>query len=174
MYRMLKSSDEIKCCARSINGKKVRLATIEDCNLIYEMLRDDLEEQGILHRFEYSKESFKDLIFGTKPKATFLILEIDEKPAGFANYSIDFRNITVNSLANLYVNDLFVKKAFRRRKGATLLMDKLKEIAEIEQCGRIELLALAENTVAIDFYEKFLNINIISDKLHYMRLELDT
>jgi ribosomal protein S18 acetylase RimI-like enzyme len=151
--------------------KTVRLATIKDLDFIYDSIREDLEEQGVLHRFKYSKEGFKNAIFGEKPLATFLILLVNEQPAGFANYSIDHRNFTANNLANLYLNDLFVKKQFRRMRGATLLMEKLKKIAKQENCGRIEGVVLAENIGAIDFYEKF-NCKIISDKLHYMRLEL--
>lgn len=153
--------------------KKVRFATIEDFNFIYDTLHEDLEEQGVLHRFKYSKDGFKNAIFGEKRLATFLILLMDGQPAGFANYSIDHRNFTANSLANLYVNDLFVKKPYRRMRGATLLADKLKEIAKQEHCGRIEGVVLAENTEALEFYEKFLKSKIISDRLHYMRLELE-
>lgn len=153
--------------------KKVRFATIDDFDFIYNSLREDLEEQGVLHRFKYSKEEFKEAIFGKSPLAIFLILLIDNQHAGFANYSIDYRNFTANTLANLYVNDLFVKKSYRRIGGGTLLADKLKEIAKQERCGRIEGVVLAENTEALEFYEVFLNAKIISDKLHYMRLELD-
>lgn len=152
--------------------KEVRFAFIEDFDFIYDALREDLEEQGVLHRFKYSKEAFKDVVFGAKPLATFLILSINGQPAGFANYSIDYRNFTANSLANLYINDLFVKKPCRRMGGATLLLNKLKEIGRQEQCGRIEFVVLAENIGAIEFYEKSLKSKIISDKLHYMRLEL--
>jgi ribosomal protein S18 acetylase RimI-like enzyme len=152
---------------------EVRTATIHDFDFIYDSLREDLDEQGVLHRFKYSKEEFKNAIFSTKPLATFLILLIDNQFAGFANFSIDHRNFTVNSLPNLYINDLFVKKPYRRMRGATLLTDKLKEIAKQEQCGRIEFFVLAENTEALEFYAKSLKSKIISDRLHYMRLELD-
>ncbi|ARG98279.1 GNAT family N-acetyltransferase [Legionella micdadei] len=152
--------------------KKIRFATIDDFDFIYDSMREDLEEQGVLHRFKYSKEEFRKAIFGEKPLAHFLILLIDNQPAGFANYSIDYRNFTANSLANLYLNDLFIKKPYRRMRGATLLMDKLKEIAKQENCGRIEGVVLVENTEALEFYKKFLKAKIISDKLHYMRLEL--
>ena len=153
--------------------KEVRFASVEDFDLIYDALREDLEEQGVLHRFKYSKLEFKDLIFGKKPRATFLIVWIDGQFVGFANYSIDYRNCTANLLANLYINDLFVKKPYRRMRGAALLLEKLKEIARQEGCGRIEFIVLAENTGALEFYEKFLKSKIISDTLHYMRLELD-
>jgi GNAT superfamily N-acetyltransferase len=152
---------------------EVRFAIAEDFDFIYDSLREDLEEQGVLHRFKYSKEDFKDVIFGKKPLATFLILFMDGQPAGLTNYSIDYRNFTANSLANLYINDLFVKKPYRRMKGATLLLNKLKEIAKKERCGRIEFVVLAENSGAIEFYAKSLKSKIISDRLHYMRLELE-
>ena len=153
--------------------KKVRLAMPTDFDFIYDALREDLDEQEVLHRFKYSKEHFKNAIFGEKPLATFLILHMDSKPAGFANYSIDYRNFTANSLANLYLNDIYVKKSYRRMGGATLLVDKLKKIAKQKNCGRIEWIVLAENTEALEFYEKSLNGKIISNNLHYMRLELN-
>ena len=64
------------------------------------------------------------------------------------------------------------------KKAALLLSNdayfyKLKDIARQEHCGLIEGVVLAENTEALEFYEKFLNSKIISDRLHYMRLELD-
>ena len=152
----------------------MRFATIEDFDFIYDTLREDLEEQGVLNRFRYSKEDFKNALFGEKPLAIFLILLIDQQLAGFTNYSIDYRNFTANSLANLYINDIFVKKSFRRMRGAALLVDKLKEIARQERCGRIEFVVLAENTDALAFYETFLKSKIISNGLHYMRLELDS
>ena len=153
--------------------KEVRFATVEDFDFIYDALREDLEEQGVLHRFKYSKEGFKNAIFGEEPRAIFLILWIDGQFAGFTNYSIDYRNFTANLLANLYINDLFVKKPYRRMRGAAILLEKLKEIARKEGCGRIEFIVLSENTGALEFYERFLKSKIISDKLHYMRLELD-
>ena len=152
--------------------KIVRLSTTEDLDFIYDALREDLAEQGVLHRFRYSKNEFKNAIFSNNPLGVFLTLMINNQPAGFANYSIDNRNFTVNIGANLYINDLFVKKSYRRLRGATLLMEKLQEIAKQEQCARIECFVLADNIEALIFYEKFLKLSIISDKLHYMRLEL--
>jgi GNAT superfamily N-acetyltransferase len=157
---------------RSSMQKEVRFATIKDFDFIYDSLQEDLEEQGVLHRFNYSKEAFKQAVFGKKPLGTFLILLMDGKPGGFANYAIDHRNFTANTLGNLYLNDLFVKKSYRRMKGATLLINKLKEIAQQENCGRIEFFTLAENRVAQAFYEKELPSQIINDKLYYMRFEL--
>lgn len=153
--------------------KEVRFATVEDFNFIYDALREDLAEQGLLHRFKYSQVEFKNAIFGENPLATFLILLMNDQPAGFANYSIDHRSFTVHDSPNLYMNDIFVKKPYRRMGGATLLVDTLKEIAKQENCGRIDFFVLAENASALKFYEKSFKSKIISDGLHYMRLELN-
>ncbi|WP_131774866.1 GNAT family N-acetyltransferase [Legionella anisa] len=153
--------------------KLVRVATVEDLDFIYSSLQEDLEEQGVLHRFTYSKENFKKAVFCDQPLAYFLILIMDEKPAGFVNYAMDNRNFTVNTPSkNLYINDLYVKKSFRRMKGATLLMEKIKEIAVEEGCGRIEGFVLADNAASLAFYQRYLKAKIISDGLHYMRLEV--
>ncbi|HAU1599228.1 TPA: GNAT family N-acetyltransferase [Legionella pneumophila] len=156
-----------------IMKKDVRFAIPDDFSFIYETLCEDLREQGILHRFKYSREEFKNAIFGENPLARFLILTIDGHRAGFANFSIDFRNFTVNTLANLYLNDLFVVKEYRRMKGATLLMEKLKAIAKSELCGRIEFFVLADNVEAFAFYKNATKSKCISDGLHYMRLEIE-
>jgi ribosomal protein S18 acetylase RimI-like enzyme len=152
---------------------EVCFATIEYVDFIYSSLCDDLEEQGVFHRFKYSKEAFKEAVFGDNPVGNFLILLMDNQPTGFANYTIDHRNFTVNCLANLYINDLFIHKSYRRMKGATVLTNKLKEIAKQENCGRIEFFVLPENTAAQAFYQKVLPSEIISSKLHYMRFELE-
>ncbi len=68
--------------------KEVRFATIQDFEFIYDAMREDLDEQGVLHRFKYSREDFKKAIFGESPRAIFLILLIDCQRAGIANYSI--------------------------------------------------------------------------------------
>ena len=158
---------------RNTMQKEVRFAIIKDIDFIYDSLREDLDEQGVLHRFSYSKEDFKQAVFGKKPLGTFLILLMDGKPSGFANYVIDHRNFTANKLSNLHLNDLFVKKSYRRMKGATLLINELKKIAQQKNCGRIEFFILAENLAAQAFYEKVLKSQLISDKLHYMRFELN-
>ncbi|CAM4449424.1 MAG: hypothetical protein LEGION0403_FIIPPAGN_02259 [Legionella sp.] len=155
--------------------KLVRAATVEDLDFIHSSLQEDLSEQGVLHRFNYSKEDFRKAIFCDSPLAFFLILIMNGEQAGFVNYTMDNRNFTVNFPSkNLYINDLYVKKSYRRMKGATLLMEKIKDIAIKNGCGRIEGFVLADNAVSLAFYQKYMQAKIISDGLHYMRLEINS
>jgi len=154
--------------------KFVRVATVEDIDFIYSSLQEDLSEQDVLHRFSYSKEEFRKTIFCDNPLAFFLILIMNGEPAGFVNYTMDERNFTVNFPSkNLYINDLYVKKSYRRMKGATLLMEKIRDIAIKDGCGRIEGFVLADNAVSLEFYQKYMQAKIISDGLHYMRIEIN-
>ena len=148
-------------------NKEVHAATEADLDFIYDTLRADLDEQGVLYRFKYTEKEFKNALFGKYPIAHFLILFIDGQHAGFANFSIDNRNFTANYLPNLYLNDLYVCKPYRRTGYARLLFTKLKEIAKQEKCGRIEWLVQKENEQAIAFYKTIPNTRII-ESLHYM------
>lgn len=152
-------------------NKHVRKAEPKDLDYLFDTIKAVLAEQEVLYRFKYTKESFNEALFGIHPIAHFFILEIDGKYAGFANYSIDHRNFTANHLPNLYLNDLFIEKSFRRAGGATFLFDELKKIAKEQNCGRIEWLVQTENEAAIAFYKKTQNPKIVNS-LHYMRLEL--
>ena len=164
--------DTIKGRAGGNMKKTIRLANEQDFNFIYDAVREDLNEQGVLHRFKYSQEEFREVIFGRLSVAKFLILSIDGQSIGFANYNIDHRNFTANYLSTLYLNDLYVVPSHRKIGGGTLLFNTLKDIAKREHCGCIEWLVLAKNKPSLDFYQKSLKGKIISDQLHYMRLEL--
>ena len=131
--------------------KEVRLANEDNIDFIYDTLRADLDEQGVLYRFKYTKEAFKEAIFGKYPIAHFLTLLMDDQHAGFANFSLDNRNFTANFLPNLYLNDLYICKAHRRTGGATFLFNKLKEIAKEKGCGRIEWLVQKKMNTLLDF-----------------------
>ncbi len=149
--------------------KQIRPATAQDLDFLYTELQQDLAEQHVLHRFQYSREEFKDLLFGKHPIAEALILLMDDTPAGFAIYGFDYRNFTVNRGLTLYLNDLYVKANFRRHGGATALLEQLQIIAKAKNCKRIEWLTQVENEIALNLYQKFQTINL-SPILDYMRL----
>ena len=152
--------------------KEVCSGSVKDIDFIYDELKKDFDEQGILYRFKYSKDEFRDLLFGERPIANVLILLADEQPIGFAIYAIDCRNFTVLCSSTLYINDLYIIKSHRRAGAATFLFEALKDIAKQEKCGRLEGIVLKDNEGAMDFYEKFLHARVLSS-FNYMRFELE-
>ena len=55
---------------------------------------------------------------------------------------------------SLYLDDLYVKEAFRGKEIGTKLLQKILEIAKKENCKRVRWQVLNWNTPAIDMYRK--------------------
>ncbi|WP_167605087.1 GNAT family N-acetyltransferase [Maribellus sediminis] len=54
----------------------------------------------------------------------------------------------------LYLDDLFVKEAYRGKKIGSKLMQKMMDVAREEKCHRLRLQVLNWNSPAIEFYKK--------------------
>jgi GNAT superfamily N-acetyltransferase len=72
-------------------------------------------------------------------------------PAGFALYFYNYS--TWRGHAGIYLEDLFVRPAFRGRGVGKALLKRVAEIAVAEGCPRLEWAVLDWNTPAIDFYK---------------------
>lgn len=55
---------------------------------------------------------------------------------------------------SLYLDDIYVKEAYRKHKVGTALLSKVFEIARAENCKRVRWQVLRWNQSAIEFYEK--------------------
>jgi len=89
--------------------------------------------------------------FGERPRFHVTLAEWNGEPAGFAFYFFTYS--TWRGRPCLYLEDLFVRPAFRRNGiGLTLLRD-LARTAVRERCERFVWQVLDWNTPAIAFYE---------------------
>ena len=88
--------------------------------------------------------------FGPTPRFHCLIAEWDKRPAGFALYFYNYS--TWRGHAGIYIEDIFVRPAFRRRGIGKALLSAVASIAVAEGCPRLEWAVLNWNTPAIDFY----------------------
>jgi len=80
-----------------------------------------------------------------------LIAESSGLPAGFALYFYTYS--TWRGHAGLYLEDLFVRPAFRGKGIGKALLASVAAIAVAEGCPRFEWAVLNWNTPAIDFYQ---------------------
>jgi GNAT superfamily N-acetyltransferase len=83
-------------------------------------------------------------------RAEAIIAEWDGQPAGFALYFYNFS--TFLGRPGLYLEDLFVRPAFRRNGIAKSVFRYLAKKAVAEGCGRMEWSVLNWNENAIAFY----------------------
>ncbi len=89
--------------------------------------------------------------FGAAPLFRVVIAEQDGETAGFAFYFFSYS--TWRGRPCLYLEDLFVRPAFRRKGIGLALLRELSKIAVRERCERFVWQVLDWNEPAIRFYE---------------------
>ena len=90
--------------------------------------------------------------FGPQPRFACLMAEVDGAVAGFALYFHNYS--TWRGQWGLYLEDLFVRPAFRGRGAGKALFLECARTAVAEGCGRFDWQVLDWNTPAIQFYER--------------------
>lgn len=130
----------------------IRPATPSDIPLILAMIRELAEYEKLLDRVVATEALLADALFGNARRAEVLIAEIDTQTAGFALFFHNFS--TFVGRAGLYLEDLFVRPAFRSHGVGKALLARLAGIAIERGCGRFEWSVLDWNEPAIGFYRK--------------------
>ena len=91
-------------------------------------------------------------LFGGTPAAEVLLAEVGGEIAGFALFFPTFS--TFLARRGLWLEDLYVRPAFRARGVGTRLLHAVAAIAVERRCGRFEWSVLDWNAPAIGFYER--------------------
>lgn len=128
----------------------IRPAVIADAGLILAFIRELADYEQLSHEVIADEAGLAAQLFGEHPRAEVLIAEVDGTPAGFALFFHNFS--TFVGKPGLYLEDLFVRPAFRRLGLGKRLMLQLARIAVERDCGHFEWSVLDWNQPAIDFY----------------------
>ena len=129
----------------------IRKATIEDVDLILFLIKELAIYEKEPDAAVATREDIINHGFGEKPYFHVLIVEYDNKPAGFAFYFFNYS--TWLGKPGLYLEDLFVLTEFRKLGLGKSLLVRLAQIAVENNCGRFQWQVLDWNKPAIDFYE---------------------
>ena len=130
---------------------RIRPACPADADLIVNLIQELAEYERLRSACHASAETLKDHLFGAAPCAEVVLAEVDEKPAGFALFFPTFS--TFECAPSLYLEDLFVRPAFRRLGIGKGLFKHLAALAVARGCRRMEWAVLDWNRLAIDFYQ---------------------
>ena len=128
----------------------IRPANADDVPLIAQLIRDLAEYERLADAAVATDDGLREQLFGERPAAEVLIAEADGEPAGFALFFHTFS--TFLGKRGLYLEDLFVRPAFRGLGLGKHLMAALARIAVKRGCGRFEWSVLDWNAPAIGFY----------------------
>jgi GNAT superfamily N-acetyltransferase len=129
----------------------IAFATEHHVPLLLTLIKELAEYERLSHEVVATEASLRAALFGDVPRARALLAHDGLEPVGFALYFYSFS--TFLGRAGLYLEDLFVRPAWRRRGVGRQLLRTLAEIAVREGCGRVEWSVLDWNEPAIRFYE---------------------
>jgi GNAT superfamily N-acetyltransferase len=129
---------------------QLRPATRADVPQILAYIRELAEYERLSHEAVASEDGLAAQLFGERPPAEVVMAEVDGAPAGFALYFINFS--TFLGLPGLYLEDLFVRPAYRGLGLGRALMVHLARLAVERGYGRFEWSVLDWNAPALGFY----------------------
>lgn len=129
----------------------IRPAVSADAPVILQFIRELAEYERLAHAAVATVEDIEHTLFGPEPQARVLIAEWEGEPAGFALSFYSYS--TFLARRGVWLEDLFVRPAFRGRGlGKALLLRLAAECRENEY-GRLEWSVLKWNAPSIAFYE---------------------
>ncbi len=114
------------------------------------MVRELADFERLAHEVTGSEEQLRAALASGQCAALLAFAE-SEEPAGFALWFHNFS--TFLARRGLYLEDLFVRPAWRRHGLGKMLLERLAQIAVERGCGRFEWAVLDWNESAIAFYK---------------------
>lgn len=128
----------------------IRSATAADIPLILQLIRELADYEKLAHEVVATEKQLHENLFGARPQAEVVIAEWSGEPAGFALFFHNFS--TFLGKRGLYLEDLFVRPAFRGKGIGKAQLQHLARIALERDCGRFEWAVLDWNEPARNFY----------------------
>ncbi len=134
------------------DAASLRPATYADVGLLLAFIHELGDFERLAHEVVVDEAVLADSLFGARPAAEAVIAEVDGDAAGFALFFHNFS--TFHGRRGLYLEDLYVRPAFRARGIGRQLMRHLARTAVERGCARFEWSVLDWNTDAIAFYRE--------------------
>ncbi|MDZ4868347.1 MAG: GNAT family N-acetyltransferase [Alphaproteobacteria bacterium] len=132
-------------------GLTIRAATPTDRDLVFAFIRDLAEYEKLLDDVVATPDDVARALFAPHPRVFCDLAEWNGEPAGFALWFYNYS--TFRGRHGIYLEDLFVKPAFRGKGIGKALLAHLAKRAVAEGCARVEWWVLDWNEPSIKFYE---------------------
>ena len=128
----------------------LRAAAPADAALIFALVRELAEYEKLAGEVAATEQQIAAALFGSEPRLFCEIAEWSGEPAGFAVWFLNFS--TFRGRHGIYLEDLFVRPAFRKRGIGKALMARLAKRCAEEGYARFEWAVLDWNAPSIAFY----------------------
>ncbi len=134
-----------------IEKLNIRPAEKSDIPRVFAMIEAIAAYEKLTHLLEVDEAILEESLFSANPAARAIVATIGEETIGYAIFYYNFS--TFIGKRGIYLEDIYVETEYRGRGIGDKLFRKVAEIARIENCSRMEWVALDWNKPAIDFYE---------------------
>jgi diamine N-acetyltransferase len=128
----------------------IRAARPDDSALIFALVCELADYEKLRNEVDATPEKISAALFAPEPRLFCTIAEWNGEPAGFAVWFLNFS--TFRGRHGLYVEDLFVRPAFRGKGVGKALMRHLAQRCAEDGLARFEWTVLDWNTPSIEFY----------------------
>jgi GNAT superfamily N-acetyltransferase len=128
----------------------IRAAVPADAALIFALVRELAAYEKLAGEVDATPERIAAALFSTQPRLFCDLAEWNGAPAGFAVWFLNFS--TFRGRHGIYVEDLFVRPAFRAKGIGKALMARLAKRCVDEGWARFEWAVLDWNAPSIEFY----------------------
>ena len=129
---------------------RIAAATERDVPLILELIKGLASYERLAHEVMATEDGLRATLFGARPDAEVVIAWAGDEATGFALFFHNYS--TFLGRRGLYLEDLFVRPAWRGRGLGRRLLAHLAALAVERGCGRFEWAVLDWNEDAIRFY----------------------
>lgn len=128
----------------------IRPALEHETPLILQFVRELAQYERLEEQMAAEEAQMRAALFGPRPYAEVVFACWEAEPVGFALFFHNFS--TFLGRPGIYLEDLFVRPAFRGRGLGRRLLAWLAELAVERGCGRLEWAVLDWNAPAVGFY----------------------
>jgi len=131
---------------------QIRSATKADVPVILSFIKKLADYERLSHEVVATEKLLLETLFGRRRTAEVALGYFKREPVGFVLFYHNFS--TFLGRPGIYIEDLFVDEAFRRRGFGGALLRHVAKLAKQRNCGRLEWSVLDWNEPAISFYRK--------------------
>jgi GNAT superfamily N-acetyltransferase len=137
--------------AETVNTFAIRPATPADVTHIMAMIHELAVFEKLEHQVVATDALLHEGLFGAKPSCEAIIAEADGEVVSYALFFHNFSTFLTKK--GLYLEDLYVRQAYRGKGYGNRMLKHLARIAVDRGCGRFEWSVLDWNMPAINFYK---------------------